>query len=208
MINQNRPIAQYYQEWTPIHEFSHLMLPFLDREQRWVSEGFAQYYQNVFLARAEQHSARDAWQKIYDGLERGRESAPGLSPNEAARAPMRDTRMKVYWSGASIALMADVELRRRSGGRQSLDSVLGELQQCCLPSTYAWSGVELFRKLDEFVEEPFLQDLYRRYADADEFPDARLLLEELGVTVRNGKVALDDAAALAGIRTAITEPAP
>ena len=73
MINQNRPIAQYYREWTPIHEFSHLMLPYLDREQRWVSEGFAQYYQNVFLARADQHSARDAWQKIYDGLERGRD---------------------------------------------------------------------------------------------------------------------------------------
>lgn len=208
MINQNRPIAQYYQEWTPIHEFSHLMLPYLDREQRWVSEGFAQYYQNVFLARADQHSVQDAWQKICDGLERGRESAPGLSPNEAARAPMRDTRMKVYWSGAAIALMADVELRRRSGGRQSLDSVLGELQQCCLPSTYGWSGVELFRRLDDFVEEPFLQDLYRRYADAEEFPDARPLLEKLGVTVRNGQVALDDTAALASIRTAITEPAP
>ena len=37
---------------------------------------------------------------------------------------------------------------------------------------------------------------------------ARPLLEELGVTVRNGQVALDDTAALAGIRTAITEPAP
>jgi hypothetical protein len=207
MINQNRPIAQYYQEWTPIHEFSHLMLPYLDREQRWVSEGFAQYYQNVFLARAGQHSAQDAWQKIYDGLERGRESVPGLSPNEAARAPLRDARMKVYWSGASIALMADVELRRRSGGRQSLDSVLGELQRCCLPSTYSWSGDELFRKLDEFVDEPFLLDLYRRYANADEFPDARPLLEQLGVSMPAGRVALDDAAALSGIRVTITDPA-
>ena len=161
----------------------------------------------MFLARADQHSARDAWQKIYDGLERGRESAPGLSPNEAARAPMRDTRMKVYWSGASIALMADVELRRRSGGLQSLDSVLGELQQCCLPSTYSWSGVELFRKLDEFVDKPFLLDLYRRYADAGEFPDARPLLQQLGVSVRDGQVALDDTAALSSIRMAITDPA-
>ena len=84
MINQNQPIAKYYSEWTPVHEFSHLMLPYLDREQRWISEGFAQYYQNVFLARAGQHSAADAWQKIYDGLERGRESAPGMSPNAAA----------------------------------------------------------------------------------------------------------------------------
>lgn len=208
MINQNRPIEQFYREWTPIHEFSHLMLPYLDREQRWVSEGFAQYYQNVFLARAGQHTAKDAWQKIYDGLERGRESAPGLSPNEAARAPMRDARMKVYWSGASIALMADVELRNRSGGRETLDSVLGRLQDCCLPSTYAWSGAELFKKLDEFVEEPLFLDLYHQYANADDFPDARPLLGRLGVSVRDGAVALQDGAELSSIRIAITDRAP
>jgi len=208
MINQNQPLAKYYSEWTPIHEFSHLMLPYLDREQRWVSEGFAQYYQNVFLARAGQHSAQDAWQKIYDGLERGRESAPGMSPNEAARAPMRDARMKVYWSGASIALMADVELRRRSGGRESLDSVLGQLQECCLPSTYGWSGAELFAKLDELVDEPLFLDLYRQYANSDGFPDARPLLALLGVSVRDGRVALDDSAELSSIRNTITEQAP
>lgn len=208
MINQHRPVEQYYQEWTPIHEFSHLMLPYLDREQRWISEGFAQYYQNLFLARADQHSALDAWQKIYDGLERGRESAPGLSPNDAANGSMRDTRMKVYWSGASIALMADVELRRRSGGRESLDSILGQLQQCCLPSTYTWSGVELFRRLDGFLDKPLFLDLYREYANADDFPDARPLLTRLGVSVRDGRVTFDDTAELSGIRKAITNQAP
>lgn len=208
MINQNRPIAQFYQEWTPLHEFSHLMLPYLDRQQRWISEGFAQYYQNVFLARAEQHTAREAWQKIYDGLERGRESAPGLSPNDAAHAPMRDARMKVYWSGASLALMADVELRRRSGGRESLDSVLGRLQQCCLPSTYAWSGVELFRKLDDLLDEPLFLDLYRQYANADEFPDARPILARLGISVRDGQVVIDQSAELSSVRKAITKPVP
>jgi hypothetical protein len=208
MINQNRPISQFYQEWTPVHEFSHLMLPYLDRDQRWISEGFAQYYQNVFLARAAQHSTEDAWRKIYDGLERGRESAPGLSPNDAASAPMRDARMKVYWSGASIALMADVELRRRSGGRDSLDSVLGQLQQCCLPSSYAWSGAELFRKLDELLDEPLFVDLYRQYANADHFPDARPILTRLGVSVRDGRVVMDKSAELSTIRIAITNPAP
>jgi len=208
MINQNRPIAQFYQEWTPLHEFSHLMLPYLDRKQRWISEGFAQYYQNVFLARAEQHSAQDAWQKIYDGLERGRESAPGMSPNDAATAPMRDARMKIYWSGASIALMADVELRRRSGGQESLDSVLGQLQQCCLPSSYAWSGVELFRKLDELLDEPLFLQLYRQYANADLFPDARPILVRLGVSVRDGQVVIDESAELSTVRDAITNPVP
>lgn len=204
MINQNRPIDEFYEEWTPTHEFSHLMLPYVAQEQRWISEGFAQYYQNVLLARAKQQSAEYSWQKIYDGLERGRESAPGMSPNDAAAGSMRNTRMKVYWSGAAIALMADVELRRRSNGKESLDSVLGQLQQCCLPSASAWSGKELFGKLDQLLDQPLFLDLYRQYADADGFPDARPLLERLGVSLRDGQVELDPSAELSGIRDAIT----
>jgi len=207
MINPDRPIAEFYREWTPTHEFSHLMLPYLDRRQRWISEGFAQYYQNVLLARAGQHSEQAAWQKIYDGLSRGAESAPGLSPNDATSGSMRNTRMKVYWSGASIALMADVELRRRSGGRESLDTVLGELQNCCLPSAHAWSGVELFRKLDALLDEPLFMQLYRQYADADDFPDPEPVLARLGVEHRRGRVWLDDTAELATIRAAILHAA-
>jgi predicted metalloprotease with PDZ domain len=33
----------------------------------------------------------------------------------------------VYWGGASLALHADVEIRRASRGRASLDAALGEL---------------------------------------------------------------------------------
>jgi hypothetical protein len=204
MINQNRPIGEFYKEWTPTHEFSHLMLPYVDQEQRWISEGFAQYYQNVLLARAKQQSVEHAWQKIYDGLERGRESAPGMSPNDAATGSMRNTRMKVYWSGASIALMADVELRLRSNGKESLDTVLGRLQQCCLPSASSWSGKELFGKLDQLLEQPLFLDLYRQYADADDFPDARPLLARLGVSLRDGQIAIDPTAELSDIRDAIT----
>ncbi len=204
MINPRRPVADFYKEWTPTHEFSHLLLPYLDRKQRWISEGFAQYYQNVLLARAGQYTAEDAWQRIYAGLERGRDSAPGMSPNDAAGARERNTRMKVYWSGASLALMADVELRQRSGGSESLDRVLDRFQRCCLPSARSWSGVELFEKFDTLLDEPLFMNLYRQYADAIDFPDARPVLEQLGIEVRDGQFHLNDNAELAFIREAIT----
>jgi hypothetical protein len=207
MINPELPIADYYREWTPTHEFSHLLLPYVDPEQRWISEGFAQYYQNVLLARAGQYSAQTAWQNIQAGLERGRNSAPGMSPNEAAGRSARDTRMKVYWSGAALALMADVALRQRSGGRDSLDTVLGELHRCCLPSARTWSGIELFGKLDEFLDEPVFVPLYRSYANASAFPDARPLLAQLGVLIEDGQVQLDDSATLAALRFGITQAA-
>ena len=207
MINPDLPVADYYKAWTPTHEFSHLLLPYLDSEQRWISEGFAQYYQNVLLARAGQYSTEDAWQNIQEGLERGRKSAPGLSPNAAAVRGIGDTRMKVYWSGAALALMADVELRQRSAGRDSLDTVLGELEHCCLPSARTWSGIELFSKLDEFLEQPLFMPLYRQHADANAFPDVRPLLEKLGVLLEDGKVRLDDSASLATLRQGITRAA-
>ena len=206
LINERRPIREYYEEWTPTHEFSHLMLPYLGREQRWVSEGFATYYQNVLLARAGQYTEREAWEKLVAGLERGRNSAPNLSPNEAASDGIRDARMKIYWSGVSLALMADVELRRRSRGAESLDTVLGRLAHCCLPSDHRWSGPELFRKLDTLLDEPLFMDLYRRYADTPGFPDATPLLAKLGVTDARGRVRLSDTAEFAAIRRALTGP--
>ena len=119
------------------------MLPYIKTRYRWVSEGFASYYQNVLLARAGQYTEQRAWQKLWEGFERGRKSRPELSANGAARTGIRAATMKIYWSGAAIALLADVELRRRSNGAESLDMVLDRLAQCCLPSDRAWSGPEL-----------------------------------------------------------------
>jgi predicted metalloprotease with PDZ domain len=112
--------------------------------------------------------------------------------------------MKVYWSGASLALMADVELRRRSGGTESLDRVLDRFQRCCLPSARSWSGVELFEKFDTLLDKPIFMNLYRQYADAVDFPDARPVLEQLGIEIRDGQFHLNDNAELAFIREAIT----
>jgi len=203
-IDERRPIEDFYDDWTATHEFSHLMLPFVRARHRWISEGFAQYYQNILLTRAGQYDEQRAWQKLYDGFERGRSSRPELSPNEAARQGVGAATMKIYWSGAIIALMADVELRKRSGGRESLDGALGQLQLCCLPSERSWSGTELFETLDGFVGEPVFMPLYRKHADESGFPRFEAILESLGVTIKNGTVRLSNDAELAGIRRAIT----
>jgi hypothetical protein len=204
LIDPSKPKEAFYADWTATHELSHMMLPYLRREQRWLSEGFAQYYQNVLLARAGRYTQRDSWQKLYDGFERGRASAPKLSPNQATGGGERNTRMKIYWSGAALALMADVELRRRSNGAESLDDVLNRFQSCCLPSQRAWSGKELVAAFDALLDEPVFADLYRQYADTAGFPDVRPLLRRLGVTVRNGEVQLENDAELAEIRAALT----
>jgi hypothetical protein len=203
-IDERRRIEDFRDDWTATHELSHLMLPLVNRHHRWITEGFAQYYQNVLLTRAGRYDEQRAWQKLYEGFARGRDSRPELSPNEAGRAGIRAATMKIYWSGAILALKADVELRRRSNGRESLDAALERLQRCCLPSPRSWNGVELLQKLDGLVEEPVFMPLYRHYADAAGFPPFGETLGDLGVVIERGRVSLDDSATLAPLRRAIT----
>lgn len=204
-VNADRPIEEFYRDWTATHEFSHLMLPYLGERYRWISEGFASYYQNVLMSRAGQYTPREAWQKLYAGFERGRVSRPDLSLNEAASAGIRQARMKIYWSGAAIAMMADIELRERSGGRESLDVALDRLQRCCLPSRRTWSGPELFTKLDTLVDGAVFMPLYRRYANESGFPSFRPALQRLGIGTDNDRVSLRRDGELSAIRDAITD---
>ncbi len=204
-VNQDQPLSAFLDDWTATHEFSHLMLPFVDRKHRWISEGFAMYYQNVLLARSGAYDEQRTWQKLYEGYERGRLSRPELSPNDAALGGRRQALMKIYWSGAALALMADVELRKQSGGSQTLDTVLRQFHACCLPSSHNWTGPEFFARLDELSDRNVFMPLYRRYADAVGFPDPYTVFAGLGVTINDGSVRLARNAALLAIRTSITQ---
>jgi hypothetical protein len=205
-VNRDRPMHEFRDDWTATHEFSHLMLPYIAPAHRWVSEGFAQYYQNVLLARSGIYEPLDAWRKLYAGLERGRQSRPELSPNEATARGMRNGRMKIYWSGAAIALMADVALRERSRGATTLDEVMGRLQDCCLPSARTWTGPELFETLDMLAAgAPVFMPLYKRYADTAGFPDTRPLFNRLGLVETGDGLKVRRGSELKDIRMAITE---
>jgi hypothetical protein len=204
-VDPDESLEQYLADWKATHEFSHLMLPYITRDQRWISEGFAQYYQNVLLTRSGAYDETYAWQKIYDGLERGRLARPELSPNGAAADGDRSGGMKIYWSGAALALIADVTLRERSHGQEGLNDVLGRFQRCCLPSQDTWSGPEFFAKLDTLISEPLFTPLYKRYADTAGFPDTSDLLVRLGVSISDGTISLKRNAELKSIRQSITE---
>ena len=197
-VNPDRPLADYVGDWTATHEFSHLLLPYVASRQKWISEGFASYYQNVLMARSGAYSEQRAWQKLHEGFERAR-AEPLTSPNSAT---MRRSRMMVYWSGAAMALMADVELRRRDPD-SSLDSLLSELQACCLPSDRTWTGEELFSELDELGDTDVMTEMYRRYANQRGMPDMEGLYRDLGLELQGDRVVLREDARLASLRRSI-----
>jgi hypothetical protein len=185
-------------DWTATHELSHLLLPYIRRADSWMSEGFASYYQNVLRARAGAYDARQAWQKLVEGFDRGQRQQYADTLTESIRNRGDNFLMRLYWSGAAIALLADVELRR-SGS--SLDAVLAGLQRCCLPSTRSFSAMAMAAQLDRLGGDGVFERLRARWTAAREFPSVGALLYDLGVRRDTaGRVRLDDAAPLAAIR--------
>lgn len=209
-IDQRRPAEEFMADWVLVHELAHLLHPVIEAGDRWLSEGIASYYQNVLRARAGMMSARSAWNELHAGFERGIRGTPrGRSLAEVSETMMRDhTFMRVYWSGAAIALLADVELRRRSGGAQSLDTALSAFSDCCLPAERSWSAREWMKQLDRLSGTTVFMDLYRRYVDSDDFPDLGSLYTELGLKrVSETRLRLDPAAPGVAIREAIMRAA-
>ncbi|MEZ5498690.1 MAG: hypothetical protein R3E77_04570 [Steroidobacteraceae bacterium] len=202
-VNGAATLAQLRGDWTASHEFSHLLLPHLSSGARWISEGFASYYQNIFMFRSGGYDEATAWRKLLEGFNRARPLKD--MPIAAASAGRRGGRMLVYWLGAAFALQADVALRRRSDGRESLDSVLAQLRECCLPAANSWSGEQLTSRLDELSKTQIFSRLYRSYLRDSDISQVDPVLDELGVSIASGRTLLDAGAVLAPLRTAILQ---
>lgn len=183
-INQRRPMKEFFEDWTAVHELSHLLLPYVNSDDIWLSEGVATYYQNVLRARSGRMTAAEAWQRLHAGFARGMESAPGRTLAQATESMYRDaTYMRVYWEGAAMLLMADVRLRQMTAGKQSLDTALAALNECCRATDRAWSARELFDKLDEATGTGVFSEIYDQHVASRSFPDLSQTYRALGVRI-------------------------
>ena len=205
-VDADRPLEDFLGDWTATHEFSHLLLPYVVSREKWISEGFASYYQNVLLARRGVYSESEVWQRLHRAFAQADAIADPPELGRIDERPFWEVRMLIYWSGAAIALMADTRLRELSDGRESLDTVLGRLADCCLPSERSWTGAELFERLDTLSPFPVFTDLYRQHVNSAGMPEFESIYTDLGIVAEGSRVRLRDDARLASIRQAIMQP--
>jgi len=205
-FDQTRPPREWRDDWTAVHELSHMLLPYISRRDAWLSEGFASYYQNVLRARAGLISETDAWRKLAAGFGRGQNGTRrGVSLDAATRAMRRERAfMRVYWSGAAIALIADMRLRQIDADL-SLDLALSRLAACCLPSPRLWTAQQTLQRMDELVGHEVFVTLAERYRGSDLFPNVDELLLRLGVIGRGDTLHFDESAELAPLRRALMQ---
>lgn len=215
LISREAVDREFPGEWVAIHEFLHHGMPFVDRAEAWLSEGFVTYYTEVLRGRAGFRGEGDSWRALLAGFDRGSRSGGGQSLADASR-DMHEAHayQRVYWGGAAIALLADVALREAGS---SLDVAMRQLQRCCAATGYIWSAREILRAMDRALGSdasrphtlPSLEQLSGPILRSAAFPDLTPIYRKLGVTVVDGGSTLDESASIAHVRRAIfTQPSP
>lgn len=189
-------------DWVLVHELCHLVHPFVMRRDAWLSEGLATYYQEVLRVRAGLHKPEDAWRRLLEGSRKGEAMRDTLA-HTAANMFKTFAFSPVYWAGAAFALRADVELRKRSQGKRSLDDAIDKLTRCCSRGDRAWPASDVIERLDAISGEPVMRELAAKWVDGPRFPELKTLFAELGIDDQGRPI---EGAPLAWIRDAIMEP--
>ena len=207
VLASEAPGPELVDDWTLVHELSHLAVPYVPSEDAWLSEGFVTYYQEVLRARAGFQTPAVSMQLIEEGFGRGRATGTGRTLADESRV-MREnhTFYRVYWGGAAIAMKLDVELRRSSGGKRSLDDVMRHLSRRAGNGEDV-SAAALVADADAFLGAPTFASIAGPLLASSAFPAVDGCYAWLGLAVRDGRVVTLPSAPGAAERDRIFAPA-
>lgn len=209
-VDPSPPLSDFVEDWTAVHELSHLTHPYLGDRGSWLAEGLATYYQNVLRARAGLLTSAQAWERMANGF---RDNAAGKHDDttlEEAASTMHRTHnfTRVYWAGTAYWLTVDRDLRRASGGRTGIDDALSRFRDCCLPSYREWKPEDFVGRLDALSNSDVFTRRYREFSQMRQFPEWEKVYADLGIAFDGERLHFDDTAKDAAIRRAITAPLP
>jgi hypothetical protein len=185
-------------DWVLTHEMTHLALPSLRREYHWLEEGLATYVEPIARARVGTIKDSEVWRGLIDGLPNG-EPAPGDEGLDRTH-----TWGRTYWGGALFSFVADIEIRKRTGNKHSLEDALRGILADGGNGEATWSIEQVLAAGDKAVGAPVLEELHAKWGTTPVAIDLPQLWKELGVRAEGQTVALDERAPLAPLRKAMT----
>jgi len=189
-------------DWVVTHELLHANFPDIGREHGWLSEGLATYLEPIARARVGLVSEAKVWRDMVDGMPQG---LP-----QAGDQGLENTRTwgRTYWGGAIFCLMADVELREKTGNQHSLDDVLLAIGKTGASDQDYWPIERVLEMAERATGTQILRELFARLAEKPGTVDLPQLFARLGVRVQGHSVAFDERAPLANLRKSITARRP
>jgi predicted metalloprotease with PDZ domain len=185
-------------DWVMVHEMVHLALPGLPERYAWLSEGLAVYLEPIARVQAGDLTAAEIWQAM------ARDMSKGLPQSGDQGLDNTDTWGRKYWGGATFCLLADVEIRKRSGNKLGLQDAMRGVIAAGGNHETDWPIERVLAIADKAIGFDTLERLHREMGDKPVSPDLAALWRDLGVIPRGDHVDFDDSAPDAGIRKAIT----
>jgi len=197
-VGRDSGAADLVSDWIMTHEMVHLAMPQFADRHAWLEEGLATYVEPIARAQAGQLTEEKVWGDMFDDMRKGLPLANDRGLDNTS------TWGRTYWGGAMFYLLADVQIRERTANRLGLQDALRAIVAAGGSHLAAWEVDRTLAIGDEATGTTVLTDLYREMRDVPTAPDLADLWRRLGVDKHKGQVILDDAAALADIRRAIT----
>jgi hypothetical protein len=183
-------------DWVLVHEMTHLALPDVGPEHAWLSEGLATYVEGVARVQAHNRAEVDVW------AEAVRSMPHGLPQPGDEGLDHTHTWGRTYWGGALFCLLADIEIRQRTGNRFGLQDALRAVLGASGGLEADWPVARVF----DAVGAPVLEELYAQMKDRPVTTDLPALWMRLGVQPEGASVRLRDDATLAAVRLSIMRP--
>ena len=185
-------------DWVIVHEMVHTALPDLAERYAWLSEGLAVYVEPVARVQAGDLSAREIWQAMMRDMPKGLPQAGDQGLDNT------DTWGRKYWGGAMFCLLADIEIRKRTGNKSGLQDAMRGVLAAGGNHEQDWSIERVLTTADKAVGVDVLTRLHEAWGPKPVSPDLASLWRDLGLKAQGDSLEFDDAAPLAAIRKSIT----
>lgn len=185
----------FARDWKMVHEMVHLALPRVVPQEsaNWMMEGSATYVEPIARALAGHLSEQAVWADSIDGMPKGQ---PGADDQGLDHHPGWG---RSYWGGAAFWLMADVEIRERTGNRLGLIDALRGINRESGGNGVEWTERQVVEAGDRATGTHVLSELYDHMKDQPVTVDLDGLFARLGI----GRDGFDDRAPEAALRRAI-----
>lgn len=180
-----------------VHEMVHLALPDLDERYNWLSEGLAVYIEPIARVQDGDLPEKGVWAAMMRDMPKG---LPGFGDNGLDNTSSWGS---TYWGGALFCLMADVEIRKRTGNRLGLRDAMRGVLAAGGNHESRWPIAKVLSTADAAVGVDVLTRLHDEMGPKPVRPDIKALWRELGLKAGEGGVEFDNTAPLAAVRAAI-----
>jgi hypothetical protein len=150
-VGRSTTAERFQSDWMMTHEMVHLAFPSVAEEHHWIEEGLATYVEPIARAQIGNLTAVKVWSDLVRDLPQG---LPQAGDRGLDFTP---TWGRTYWGGALFCLLADVEIRRRTGNAKGLQDGMRAVLE---------AGWQYFGRLGFGADFAHLRSRHRRISDA------------------------------------------